>query len=157
MTEGTENTEAAVQHSTVSIQQSAFSIQPCGDRVYAVLADAVLVTHLGFVLFVVFGGLLVLRWPSVVWVHVPAALWGVAIEYAGWICPLTPLENDLRARAGEYGYEGDFVARYLLPVIYPEGLTREAQFVLGSAALLFNIAIYVLVWRRHRKARRGVT
>lgn len=150
MTEGTESSEDGLQH-------SAFDIQPCGDRVYALLADAVLVAHLAFVLFVVFGGLLVLRWPRLAWVHGPAAVWGVAIEYAGWICPLTPLENDLRARAGEYGYEGDFVARYLLPVIYPEGLTREAQFVLGSAALLFNIAIYMLVWRQHTKAKRGVT
>jgi hypothetical protein len=125
--------------------------------VYALLADAVLVAHLGFVLFVVFGGLLVLRWPRCAWLHLPAAIWGVTIEYAGWICPLTPLENALRGRAGEEGYQGDFIARYLLPVIYPEGLTRESQCVLGSAALLFNIAVYVLVWRQHSKARRGVT
>lgn len=118
---------------------------------YALLADAVLVAHLGFVLFVVFGGLLVLRWPRGAWLHLPAAIWGVAIEYAGWICPLTPLENALRVRAGQDGYQGDFVARYLLPVIYPEGLTRDTQYVLGSAALLFNVAIYLLVWRQHRK------
>lgn len=115
---------------------------------HGLLADAVLVAHLVFVLFVVFGGLLLLRWPKLAWLHLPAALWGVAIEYAGWICPLTPLENELRQRAGESGYSGDFVARYLLPVIYPEGLTREAQIGLGSGALLFNIVIYVLVWRR---------
>jgi len=116
--------------------------------VYGLLADAVLVAHLGFVLFVVFGGLLVLKWRKTAWLHVPAAAWGVAIEYAGWICPLTPLENELRARAGQSGYEGDFIARYLLPVIYPEGLTREAQILLGSVALLFNIVVYALVWRR---------
>jgi hypothetical protein len=121
--------------------------------VYGVLADLVLAAHFAFVVFVVLGGLLVLRWPKMAWVHVPAACWGVAIEFAGWICPLTPLESDLRARAGEYGYQGDFIARYLLPVLYPEGLTREAQFVLGSAALLFNIAVYVLVWRRRTTER----
>jgi len=117
--------------------------------VYGLLADAVLVTHFGFVLFVVFGGLLVLKWRKVAWLHLPAAAWGVAIEYAGWICPLTPLENNLRAHAGESGYEGDFISTYLLPVIYPEGLTRETQVLLGSVALLFNLAIYALVWRRH--------
>jgi Protein of Unknown function (DUF2784) len=122
--------------------------------VHSLLANAVLVAHLVFVLFVIFGGLLLLRWPKLAWLHVPAALWGVAIEYAGWICPLTPLENELRQRAGESGYGGDFVARYLLPVIYPEGLTREAQIVLGSGALLLNIAIYLMVWRQ-RSARRA--
>ena len=117
---------------------------------YGLLADLVLVAHFGFVLFVVLGGLLLLRWPKLAWLHIPAAAWGVAIEYAGWICPLTPLENDFRRRAGESGYGGDFVARYLLPVLYPEGLTRDAQIVLGSAALLLNAAIYLLVWRRWR-------
>lgn len=117
---------------------------------YAALADAVLVTHFAFVLFVVFGGLLALEWPKVMWAHVPAAAWGVAIELFGWICPLTPLENELRARAGQAGYHGDFVARYVMPVLYPEGLTREAQYVLGTAALLFNVAIYTLVVRRRR-------
>src|SRR5688572_7806261 len=117
---------------------------------YAVLADLVLVTHFAFVLFVAVGGLLVLRWPRAAWVHVPAALWGIAIEFAGWICPLTPLENRLRELAGESAYRGDFIARYLMPVIYPEGLTREAQVTLGTAALVFNVAIYVVAWRRAR-------
>lgn len=118
---------------------------------YGVLADLVLGAHFAFVLFVVFGGLLALRWPKMAWLHVPAAVWGVAIEYAGWICPLTPLENDLRARAGEAGYQGDFLGRYLLPVLYPEGLTREVQIALGSAALLLNAAVYALVWRRRTR------
>ena len=120
---------------------------------YSALADAVLVVHFAFVLFVVLGGLLVLRWPRLAWFHIPAALWGVAIEFGGWICPLTPLENELRSRGGEAPYHGDFIARYLMPVIYPEGLTREAQVVLGLAALLFNGAIYLVVIRR-RQARR---
>jgi hypothetical protein len=116
------------------------------------LANAVLVAHFIFVLFVVLGGLLVLRWPKAAFLHLPAAVWGVAIEYTGGICPLTPLENALRARAGERGYEGDFVARYLLPVLYPDGLTREAQIVLGSLALLFNVVVYSIAWRRQRRA-----
>lgn len=116
-------------------------------------ADAVLVLHFGFVLFVALGGLLALRWPRVLWVHAPAALWGVAIEFGGWICPLTPLENALRERAGGAVYRGDFVARYLMPMIYPEGLTREAQITLGLIALVGNAVIYAIVWRRARGAR----
>jgi hypothetical protein len=117
---------------------------------YALAADAVLVLHLGFVLFVGLGGLLALRWPRIAWIHIPAAVWGAAIEFAGWICPLTPIENDLRARAGESPYTGDFIARYLLPVIYPEGLTRDAQMVLGLGVVLLNTAIYFIVFRRQR-------
>lgn len=120
---------------------------------YGLLADAVLVAHLAFVLFVALGGLLVLRWRALAWLHVPAAIWGAAIEFAGWICPLTPLENHLRARAGEAGYQQDFIARYLLPVVYPEGLTRQDQLLLGSAALAFNLAVYAWVWRRARAQR----
>lgn len=115
---------------------------------YSVLADAVLVLHLAFILFVVLGGLLVLRWPRVAWVHLPCAAWGVAIEFGGWICPLTPLENRLRILAGERAYQGDFVARYLMPVIYPDGLTREAQVALGLAVLGLNVVIYATVVRR---------
>ena len=115
---------------------------------YAILADVVLVVHFAFVLFVVLGGLLVLKWPRSAWAHVPAAVWGTAIEFGGWICPLTPLENRLRELAGESPYRGDFIARYLMPVIYPEGLTREVQVTLGAAVLAFNAAIYFIVWRR---------
>jgi drug/metabolite transporter superfamily protein YnfA len=121
--------------------------------VHALAADAVLVVHFAFVLFVVLGGLLVWKWPRLAWAHVPAAAWGVAIEFGGWICPLTPLENHLRRLAGDEPYGGDFIARYLLPVIYPEGLTRDAQLALGSAALLFNLAIYIVLFRRMERAR----
>lgn len=117
---------------------------------YSALADAVLVLHGAFVVFVAFGALLVLRWPRIAWVHIPAAVWGIAIEVGGWICPLTPLENRLRELAGDSTYRGDFIARYLMPVIYPEGLTREAQLALGFAALVGNGAIYALVFRRKR-------
>jgi hypothetical protein len=115
---------------------------------YSILADAILVIHFLFVIFVALGGLLVLRWRRVAWLHVPAAAWGVAIEFFGWICPLTPLENALRARAGESTYHGDFIARYLMPFIYPEGLTREAQITLGLAVLFFNLGIYTLALKR---------
>lgn len=123
---------------------------------YSALADLVLLLHFGFVLFVALGGLLVLRWPRVAWVHIPAAIWGVAIEFGGWICPLTPIENRLRALAGEGIYHGDFIARYLMPVLYPEGLTREAQVVLGVVALILNLGIYAVVVRR-RVLARGAT
>lgn len=117
------------------------------------LANAVLVAHFAFVLFVVFGGLGVLRWPRVAFAHVPAVAWGVWIELAGWICPLTPLENALRRRAGEQGYEGDFIARYVTSVIYPANLTRTTQIALGIVALALNAAIYAVVLQRLRRAR----
>ena len=117
-------------------------------------ADAVVVLHLAFVVFVVLGGLLVLRWPAVAWVHVPAALWGAWIEFAGWICPLTPLENRLREAAGQQGYAASFVEHYLLPVLYPASLTREVQWLLGGAVIAVNAVVYVLVWRRSRALHR---
>ena len=119
--------------------------------IYRALADLVLVVHLAFVLFVVLGGLLVLRWPLVAWLHVPAAIWGVLIEYTGWICPLTPLENSLRMRGGEAGYSGGFIEHYIQPVLYPAGLTRSTQVVLGSVVLLLNLAAYGIALSRMRR------
>ncbi|HEY8853192.1 MAG TPA: DUF2784 domain-containing protein [Gemmatimonadaceae bacterium] len=122
--------------------------------IYRALAGTVLILHLGFVLFVVLGGLLVLRWTRLAWIHIPAAIWGVLIEYTGWICPLTPLENSLRTRGGEAGYSGGFIGHYIQPVLYPAGLTRGAQIMLGSLALLVNLTAYgVVIARRHRLAR----
>ncbi|MGH9350506.1 MAG: DUF2784 domain-containing protein [Vicinamibacterales bacterium] len=118
----------------------------------ALLADLVVMLHFAFVAFVVGGGLLALHWPRVAWVHVPTAAWGALIEFAGWICPLTPLENRLRQQAGEDAYTGDFVARYILPVLYPEGLTREVQVTLGAGVVLLNAAIYAVAVRRARSA-----
>ena len=118
---------------------------------YRLLADAVLVLHLLFVVFVVAGGLLALRWPRAAWLHLPALAWGAAIEFFGWICPLTPLEILLRRRGGEAGYAGGFVEHYLLPVLYPAALTRELQWTLGAGLLLFNALVYALVWRRWRR------
>jgi Protein of Unknown function (DUF2784) len=117
--------------------------------IYGLLADVVLVAHLGFVLFVVLGGLLVLRHPRIAWLHLPAAVWGVLIEFAGWICPLTPLENALRRAGGGAGYSGGFIAHYVTELIYPAGLTRGVQVGLGVFALLVNVGIYgALIARR---------
>jgi hypothetical protein len=112
----------------------------------------VALAHLAFVVFVVGGGLLVLRWPRLAWVHLPAALWGALIEFAGWICPLTPLENWLRRRAGVSDYAGGFVEHYVLPVLYPVGLTRGLQVGLGVAVILLNLVIYG--WIFHRRSSR---
>ena len=115
---------------------------------YRLLADFVLVLHAGFVAFVMLGALLVLRWPRLAWVHVPVALWGAGIEFLGGICPLTPLENHWRRLAGELGYQGGFVEHYVVSVLYPDGLTRGVQLVLGSLVLSVNGAIYARVlWR----------
>ena len=120
--------------------------------IYRALADLVVTLHLGFVLFVVSGGLLVMRWPGLAWIQIPAAVWGVLIEYAGWICPLTPLENWLRSRGGEAGYAGGFVEHYLLPTLYPQGLTRGTQLVLGSLVLVINAAAYGTLLMRTRRS-----
>jgi len=118
---------------------------------YRTLADAVVVVHMGFVVFVMCGGLLVLwrRWAALL--HLPAAAWGVYIELTGAICPLTPLENRLRALAGESSYSGDFVERYLMPVLYPPDLRRDVQVVLGLFALGINVGIYIYAWRKARR------
>lgn len=122
---------------------------------YRVLADLVVGLHALFVVFVVAGGLLALSRPWVAAVHLPAAAWGALIEFRGWICPLTPLENSLRASAGQGGYQGGFIEHYLLPVLYPAGLTRGVQVVLGSLVIAINLAIYaVLLRRRRRRPRR---
>ena len=118
--------------------------------IYRALADLVLVVHLAFVVFVVLGGFLVLRWRWVALLHVPAAIWGILIEYAGWICPLTPLENLLRQRGGQPGYSGSFIENYILPVLYPGALTRTTQIVLGSLALIVNLIAYGLVIARRK-------
>jgi hypothetical protein len=120
--------------------------------IYGMLADLVLVLHLAFILFVAVGGLLALRWPRSALVHLPAAAWGVLIELRGWICPLTPLENTLRRAAGQAGYEGGFIEHYLLPVVYPSGLTRNAQLLLAAIVVLLNAGIYGLVWRRRLRS-----
>jgi hypothetical protein len=119
------------------------------------LADLVVLVHLAFIVFVVAGGLTVLWWRRMAWLHLPAAAWGVFIEVSGGICPLTPLEQDLRERAGQSGYEGGFVEHYVVALIYPEALTRELQFVLAGLVLVVNVAVYGYVLTRPRKAASG--
>jgi ABC-type uncharacterized transport system permease subunit len=118
----------------------------------AALAAGVVLAHVAFIAFVVLGGLAAARWPRVAWVHVPCALWAIYVELSGTICPLTPLENELRTRAGLDPYSGDFIARYVFPVLYPVGLTRGVQIVIGAVVLVVNLAVYggILVRRRRR-------
>jgi len=115
------------------------------------LADLVLLVHLGFVLFVAAGGLLLLRWPRLAYVHLPAALWGAVIEFTGGTCPLTPLEQYLRRKGGEAGYSGGFIEHYLTAAIYPSGLTRGIQVALGIIVILVNVTFYWLWWRRRAR------
>ena len=117
-------------------------------RLHGALADAVVAVHFLFVLFVLFGGLLVLRWRWVRWLHLPAAAWGALIEFAVWTCPLTPLEKWLRREGNLGGYEGGFVEHYILPVLYPQALTRTIQLVLGGIVVLLNLYIYWRVLRQ---------
>jgi hypothetical protein len=119
---------------------------------FRLAADGVVLAHVAFVFFVLLGGLLVVRWPRLAWLHAPAALWGVLVEYSDSLCPLTPVENYLRERAGAAAYQGDFIEHHLMPLLYPARLTRAMQIVLGSAALLFNVLVY---WRLVRKRRRA--
>ncbi len=121
--------------------------------VYHALADLVLVLHLAFIVFVVAGGLLALRWRWAPLVHLPAALWGVFVEVSGGVCPLTPIENALRRAAGVAGYSGGFIEHYLTPTIYPVALTHPVQLLLAGLVVLANALVYSVVWRRHRSAR----
>jgi len=118
--------------------------------VYQILADVVACVHAAFVAFVVFGGILAIRWRRLVWLHVPAAIWGALIEFADWVCPLTPLENALRGRAGAAGYGDGFIQHYLLRALYPAGLTRGVQVALGTLVILVNVLVYVTLFRRWR-------
>ena len=116
--------------------------------IYRLAADGMLLLHLAFILFVISGGLLAIWKPRIIWLHLPAAIWGMLIEFIGWICPLTPLENHFRKLAGEGGYEGGFINHYLLPLIYPESLTFKTQYVLGGLVLIVNAVVYFWLWRR---------
>src|SRR6185369_10919361 len=115
-----------------------------------VLATLLVSAHLAFIAFVVIGGLFVLRWRKLLYLHLAAVVWAVYVEWSGAICPLTPLENTLRAAAGLEAYAGDFVAEYVFPVLYPDGLTRGAQLVIGVAVVVVNGCIYAMLLRHHR-------
>ena len=118
-----------------------------------ILADSILLLHLAFVVFVLLGGLLVIRWRWVAWVHLPMVLWSSVVNWAAWICPLTPLENLYRSAAGQSGYEEGFIEHYLTPLIYPEGLTYEAGIVLGSFVFVWNVLIYGFIWYKKKLAQ----
>jgi hypothetical protein len=115
---------------------------------YRVFADVVVIAHFAFIVFVLLGGFLALRWHWIPWIHLSAVVWGAAIEFFGWICPLTPLEISLRRAGDSTGYSSGFIEHYLVPVIYPENLTRELQVILGCIVIVANIVIYLVVWRR---------
>ncbi len=117
---------------------------------YRLAADTVVFLHFAFTVFVVLGGFLAWRWRKLAWIHVPAAVWGAFIEFAGWICPLTPLENHFRRLAGEAGYTGGFIEHYLLPVLYPRGLTPTIQIILGIIVVVVNGYAYWVYFRRRR-------
>jgi hypothetical protein len=118
---------------------------------YAVAAGLVVLVHFSFVLFVAAGALLSLKWPRAMWVHLPAVIWAAYIEFSGGICPLTPLENGFRAKAGLDYYSGDFVARYVFPVLYPDGLTRQAQMIIGLVVVAANLSFYMFVYAARRR------
>ena len=122
---------------------------------YRIAADLVVALHFAFITFVILGGFVAWRWPRVAWLHVPIALWGALIEFAGWICPLTPLENALRRSAGDAGYTGGFIEHYVIPVVYPAGLTPAIQVALGVGVLLVNGMAYGVLLSRRRRRRNG--
>ena len=115
---------------------------------YRILADSVLLIHLAFILFVLFGGIIGFWWRKIVVLHLPAVFWGAFVEFSGWICPLTPLENRFRIKAGEFGYSGGFVENYIIPIIYIEGLTAEIQIIFGTLVLVLNLLIYGWIIQR---------
>lgn len=122
---------------------------------YLFLAQAVLLVHGAFILFVVGGGLLALKWPRLAWLHLPAAIWGAMIEFMSWPCPLTPLENSFLELAGRASYEGGYIEHYLWPVIYPGPLTQDMQLILGSGVIVVNSIIYGIVIYRLRRQRQS--
>ncbi len=121
---------------------------------YRILADTLVVVHLSFIAFVLVGGLFVLKWRYLSLAHIPAVLWAAWVEYQGWVCPLTPLENWFRQKAGLWEYEKSFIDYYLVPVLYPASLNREWQVVLGTIVILVNVTIYSWVWHRYKRGDR---
>ena len=121
--------------------------------IYSFLADLLVVFHLVFILYVIAGALLIIKWAKTLWLHLPSCFWGITVEFTGWICPLTPWEIQLRRLAGEEAYSGSFIEQYLIPIIYPSGLNREIQMLMGSVVLIVNRSLYtlILIKRRNRK------
>jgi len=121
--------------------------------IYSFLADALLITHLLFIIFVVVGGVLIIKWRWLIFLHIPAVIWGVLVEFNHWICPLTPWENALRHAAGETGYNSGFIDHYLIPLIYPANLTHETQIILGSIVIIINLAVYTGLFLKNKHLR----
>ena len=120
----------------------------------SLLADLLVLFHLTFIIFIICGGFLTVRWRFMIWLHIPCAVWGALIEFSGWICPLTPLENHLRNLAGRSGYHSGFIEHYILPVIYPAELTRELQYMLGAGVLVINLCAYgLLIYLKLKKRK----
>lgn len=115
---------------------------------FSLAVDLIVLLHLGFILFALFGGFLLLKWRRLIWLHLPVVIWGSLVELVGWYCPLTPLEQSLRQAAGEGGYSGGFIEHYIVPLIYPVGLTRELQILFGCVVVFVNVVAYVLVLRQ---------
>jgi hypothetical protein len=118
---------------------------------WRILADLLVVLHLAFAAFVVFGGFLAWKWRRALFAHLPALAWGFWVETSGWICPLTPLENDLRHLAGEATYQGGFLDHYVVPILYPPGLTRTDQWVLAALLLAINVTAYAVLLKKFRR------
>jgi hypothetical protein len=121
---------------------------------YSVAADALVIAHLAFIMFVMLGGLLLLKWPRLIYLHLPAVAWGTLVELRGWLCPLTPLEQHYRTLAGETGYSDSFVQHYLLPLIYPAGLTRDVQTLLAMCVITINLVIYAVIYVKYQRNSR---
>jgi hypothetical protein len=121
---------------------------------YSVAADALVIAHLAFIMFVMLGGLLLLKWPRLIYLHLPAVAWGTLVELRGWLCPLTPLEQHYRTLAGETGYSDSFVQHYLLPLIYPAGLTRDVQTLLAMCVITINLVIYAVMYVKYQRNSR---
>ena len=118
---------------------------------YSLLADLVILIHFLFIIFVVLGGLMVIRWSWIKYLHIPAAIYGALIEIERWVCPLTPLEVRFKMKAGESIYQGGFIEHYILPLIYPPGMSRTVQIVLGGAVIVINLAVYVYIFFQNKK------
>ena len=121
--------------------------------IYSFLADLLVVFHLVFILYVIAGALLIFTWPKTLWIHLPSCFWGMTVEFTGWICPLTPWEIQLRRLAGEEGFSRSFIEQYLIPMIYPSGLNREIQMLMGSIVLIVNLSLYTLILIKRRKRK----
>ena len=121
--------------------------------IYNILSNLVILVHLLFILFVCLGALLALRWPKVIWIHIPCAIWGMVVEYLNIVCPLTPLENQFRKLGDTATYNSDFITRYVTSLIYPEALSRNLQYALGTIVLTLNIIFYSIILYKRYKMR----